>query len=116
MGSELPPNIKASFDKLYDCENEYCVQRLVDDYLNELMKGNTTSPFKLVREEIDEDKSILDEKFILNTYLFIKVLLRRIIDIDIDFEYVINDLEKRLGPLLVCRLLLNLLSYSFSAL
>lgn len=60
--------------------------------------SNNYTMFKLFKDEDDSDhKFVLNEKVMLNSYLFIKVLLRRILETDLDFEYVIDDLEKKLG-------------------
>ncbi|WP_338599587.1 hypothetical protein V6M85_10200 [Sulfolobus tengchongensis] len=95
----MPPTNRPSFERLYDCESETCIQKLVDEYIfNLISSDNNSSPaFKLLRDEDNERKFILNEKVMLNSYLFIKVLLRRILETDLDFEYVVDDLEKKLG-------------------
>ncbi|QGA55096.1 hypothetical protein GFS03_11175 [Sulfolobus sp. E5-1-F] len=99
---KLPPTNKPPFEKLYDCESESCIQKLVDDYIYNLLTNNNNNnnyaSFKLFKDDDDSDhKFILNEKVMLNSYLFIKVLLRRILETDLDFEYVVDDLEKKLG-------------------
>ncbi|MEM3938725.1 MAG: hypothetical protein QXY68_01170 [Saccharolobus sp.] len=100
MGSILPPTNKPSFEKLYDCDNESCVQKLVDEYIHNLISNNNSdySMFKFLKDSDNDDyKFILNEKIVLNSYLFIKVLLRRILETDLDFDYIVTDLEKKLG-------------------
>ncbi|BDC00245.1 hypothetical protein [Saccharolobus caldissimus] len=94
----MPPSNRPSFERLYECESELCIQRLVDEYIYDLINGNEWSTFKLLKDdEISDDKFVLNEKVMLNSYLFIRELLKRVIETDLDFEYIVTDLEKKLG-------------------
>ena len=36
----MPPSNRPSFERLYECESELCIQRLVDEYIYDLINGN----------------------------------------------------------------------------
>ncbi|MCY0859052.1 MAG: hypothetical protein OWQ54_01340 [Sulfolobaceae archaeon] len=101
----MPP-LKSSklLDKLSSCNDDQCIERLVEEYLYSLIKNNNNSraetlepSFKLFSDdEIDEN----DEKLISNSMKFSEELIRKTLLIDddsIDLVMIINDLEQKLG-------------------
>lgn len=89
----MPPVKFSLSDKLKDCDSHECVEKLVDEYLTSLVsRGDQNEGFK--NFYIDEDE---EEKLIANSYRFSEALIQRSLLIDIDIEFIIRDLENRLG-------------------
>ncbi|WP_240931129.1 hypothetical protein [Acidianus sulfidivorans] len=80
-------------DKLDYCDNKECVENLVDEYLKSLINTNKyETNFKLF-----QDENNIDERVVTNSYMFSESLIKKIILSDIDFDLILQDLEKKLG-------------------
>lgn len=66
----------------------------MDEYLKSLIHTKESLPrFKLFYEENEFD----DERTVTNSYIFSKILIERILVSDIDFDFILHDLETKLG-------------------
>jgi hypothetical protein len=92
----MPPSTFSIFDKIGFCTDSVCIEKIVDEYLMNLMresvKGKDNS-FKLFESEDDS----VDEREFFNYYKFTESLLLKVIENELDLDYVINDLKERLG-------------------
>jgi len=92
----MPPSTFSIFDKIGFCTDSSCIEKIVDEHLMNLMresvKGKDNS-FKLFESE---DESV-DEREFFNYYKFTESLLLKVIENELDLDYVINDLKERLG-------------------
>lgn len=101
-GAKFLPPLKSSklLDKLAYCDSDECIEKLVEEYLNSLMRSKTqnniNTTFKLLK---DEDTEETDEKVISNSLKFSEELIKKTIfsDSDIDLMAIITDLEEKLG-------------------
>ncbi|ARM75763.1 hypothetical protein [Acidianus manzaensis] len=89
----MPVSTFSVLDKLDYCNDKECIENLVDEYLKSLITSSKYEPnFKLFQ---DEDG--IDERVITNSYIFSESLMKKVIFSDIDFDIIIQDLEKKLG-------------------
>ncbi len=93
----MPPLNGPSIYKLALCEDKKCVEEVVDEYLKSLLKPQSTSEkFNLIQENEDEEDEV-DEKTVANSYLFTEILIKRILNADLDIDYIFEDLKSKLG-------------------
>lgn len=94
---KLPPLNGPSIYKLNMCEDRKCVEEVVDDYLKSLLRPQSTNEkFKLFQDNEEEDEEI-DEKTVANSYLFTEILIKRILNADLDLDFIFEDLKSKLG-------------------
>ncbi|MFP3217013.1 MAG: hypothetical protein RXQ99_00145 [Acidianus sp.] len=94
---KLPPLNGPSIYKLNMCEDRKCVEEVVDDYLKSLIRPQSTNEkFKLFQDNEEEDEEI-DEKTVANSYLFTEILIKRILNADLDLDFIFEDLKSKLG-------------------
>ncbi|MEM0373786.1 MAG: hypothetical protein QXV69_01845 [Sulfolobaceae archaeon] len=89
----MPPVKLSLSDKLKYCDSYECIEKLVDEYLRSLVNKDENIKFSFLDNELDED----DDKIIANSYRFSEALIQKLMLIDIDPEFIIRDLEYRLG-------------------
>lgn len=93
---KLPPLNGPSIYKLNMCEDRKCVEEVVDDYLKSLLRPQSANEkFKLFQDN-EEDEEI-DEKTVANSYLFTEILIKRILNADLDLDFIFEDLKSKLG-------------------
>ncbi|MFP3162888.1 MAG: hypothetical protein RXQ75_03460 [Acidianus hospitalis] len=94
---KLPPLNGPSIYKLNMCEDRKCVEEVVDDYLKSLLRPQSTNEkFKLFQDNEEEYEEI-DEKTVANSYLFTEILIKRILNADLDLDFIFEDLKSKLG-------------------
>jgi len=91
----MPPSPLTIIDKVELCTTSLCIEKVVDEYLTSLIKENekTVNSFRL----FDEGEELVDEREFFNYYKFTEVLIKKVIENDIDLNFIINDLVEKLG-------------------
>jgi len=88
----MPPVRLSLSDRLKDCDSYECIEKLVDDYLKSLINNNDNIKLSFLIEEFDDE-----DKVIANSYRFSEALAQKLMLVDIDPEFIIRDLELKLG-------------------
>ena len=92
----MPPASLSLIEKVELCTTSSCIEKVVDEYLASLVKmkeEKVTDNFKL----FDEDEEYLNEREFFNYYKFTETLIEKVIENDIDLDFIINDLMEKLG-------------------
>ncbi|BCU69201.1 hypothetical protein [Stygiolobus caldivivus] len=94
----MPPSHLTIIDKVELCTTSSCIEKVVDEYLTLLIRKikeseKTSDNFKL----FDGEEDSLNEREFFNYYKFTETLIEKVIENDIDLEFIINDLVERLG-------------------
>ncbi|MDT7872708.1 MAG: hypothetical protein RRB18_03765 [Sulfolobaceae archaeon] len=94
----MPPSPLTIIDKVELCTTSLCIEKVVDEYLTSLMRKikeseKTIDSFRL----FDEGEDSVNEREFFNYYRFTEALIEKVIENDIDLNFIINDLVEKLG-------------------